>query len=116
MKTNTPATPSISRENRIKSALSVAVAIVVLVGAMVFYSTIRGWFRSKPVEIPPAKPVVTLVAGTTDALQVDEAVTQRLGIRVAEAKVAAIADTLKLNGSLTLDAAHFARSPQSVRW
>lgn len=91
---------------RLQAAIPAAAAIVALLVAIAFYPTISGWFRPKPAETSPKPPAVTLVAGTTNSLQVDDEVAKRMGIRTAEAKVGAIADTLRLNGSLTLDAAH----------
>ena len=96
----------VSWRTRLQSAISLGIVAVALVVAMVLYPTIRGWFRPKPAGAPAAQPAAILVEGTTNALRVDEEVGRRLGIRTAEAKVATIADTLKLNGSLTLDAAH----------
>jgi cobalt-zinc-cadmium efflux system membrane fusion protein len=78
-------------------------AAVVLVAAVLLYPRIRELLSRKPGP-PPPKPAVTLVEGTTNALRVAADVGKRLGIRTAEAREATIADTLKLNGSLTLDA------------
>lgn len=106
MSTEAPKATRLSRRKWIRSAVPVVVALGILVGLVLVYPKIRKLLSNK--HDPPAQavaPTVTLVEGTTDALRVEEAVAKRMGIRTAEAKVAAIAEALTLNGSLTLDAA-----------
>ena len=61
-------------------------------------------------EQPPSETrlavSIQLVPGTNDLLRVEAEVAQRIGITIAEAQAAQLADSLQLSGTLTLDVTH----------
>lgn len=106
MNSETPAVKPVGWPKRLGPTLSIVVAISLLVAVVLLSSKIRGLFSNNTTKTARPKPTVTLAGGMANTLRVDADAARRLGIRTAAAVPAAIANTLKLNGSLTFDANH----------
>ena len=96
--TDSPVTKSPrERRRRVRAAIAVALATVIVVAAMVgFRHLLSGRVLPLTGEQRPravrAVAAVQLVPGTSDSLQVDAGVVKQLGIKIAEARTAELAD------------------------
>ena len=82
---------------------------ICVVGTVIFAypylkERILSWGPGKPAEEPKSQPAVELVAGATNQLWMDKAAAKRMGIKTAVVHPAHLVDTLRLAGTLTLDA------------
>jgi cobalt-zinc-cadmium efflux system membrane fusion protein len=98
-----------TRRKIIRTAVPVGIAVVLLVVAMLGFRRFFGGkflpLRAANASAKSARALsVELVPGTVDSLRVQPEAAAQLGIKVAPARAANLAETLRLPGTLTLDA------------
>lgn len=90
----------------VRDIFASVLAIIVIVGAMVAYPHFKATAISprQAADAPKDRASIELAPGSATGLRMDAAVMQRMGIKTATVRDARLVETLRLAGTLTLDA------------